>query len=250
MACDVVCLCYHAVSSDWPCTLAVRPEQLERQVTWLLDRGWTATTFSRAVLDPPAGRSFALTFDDAYLSVLERGAPILERLGVAATVFAPTRFMSTRQQLRWPGIDHWVSTAHAAELTSMQWDDLRALAARGWEVGSHTRTHPHLEQLADSELVQQLAGSREDCSSELGQECISLAYPYGTANRRVAQAAREVGYQAAATIHPPREGSDRMRHPRIGVYRVDGSRRFQTKVKAQRLYESPLWRAAAALMSK
>jgi peptidoglycan/xylan/chitin deacetylase (PgdA/CDA1 family) len=238
---DVVCLCYHAVSPSWPAALAISPQQLERQVSWLVNHGWTAATFTQAVVDPPAGKTFAATFDDAYASVIERALPILAALDVPATVFAPTGFMSERQQLRWPGIDHWANTPHADELTSMSWADLKTLADRGWEIGSHTRTHPRLDELTDSEATEELRRSRDECTSQLGRECSSLAYPYGRASARVAQCARAAGYQAAATIPPPREGWDRYRYPRLGVYRVDQLARFRVKLAARRLYGSFLW---------
>jgi peptidoglycan/xylan/chitin deacetylase (PgdA/CDA1 family) len=247
---QVVCLCYHAVSADWPSPLAVTPAQLERQLAWLVDRGWTGTTFTRAVLDPPAPRTLAVTFDDAYLSVLEQALPILAALQIPGTVFAPTRFMSARQQLCWPGIDHWVGSRHAAELDSMDWDDLRQLKDRGWEVGSHTLTHPHLNDLGDQELTAELEESREQCTNELEEECVSLAYPYGRASRRVAESARRAGYRAAATIPPEPDGVDVMRRPRIGVYRVDHMRRFQIKILARRLYGSSIWLGAKALLGR
>ena len=31
----------------------------------------------------------------------------------------------------------------------MSWDQLGGLAEAGWEIGSHTRTHPHLTQVGD-----------------------------------------------------------------------------------------------------
>jgi peptidoglycan/xylan/chitin deacetylase (PgdA/CDA1 family) len=244
---DVVCLAYHAVSAAWPSPLAVSAEQLEYQVSWLVRRGWTGTTFQRAVLDPPAGRTFAVTFDDAFESVIERALPVLSRLGVPATVFAPTAFMSARQQLTWPGIDHWAESAHADELTSMNWDDLRTLAGHGWEIGSHTRSHPHLDELDDAALRAELVDSRLECSSQLGSECLTLAYPYGSVDRRVAAAARKAGYRAAAATSPPRE-RDVMRQPRVGVYRVDRPRRFQVKIRARHLYGSSVWRAVKPLV--
>ena len=53
-------------------------------------RGYRGATFEDAVSAPPARRTLAVTFDDAYLSVLELGKPILDRLGLVATVFVPT----------------------------------------------------------------------------------------------------------------------------------------------------------------
>lgn len=89
------------------------------------------------MLEPPAIRTLAVTFDDAFASVIDRALPILSALEVPATVFVPTGFMDARQPLRWPGIDHWADSEYAHELTSMAWGDLTALAEHGWEVGSH-----------------------------------------------------------------------------------------------------------------
>ena len=73
-------LCYHAVSDRWPSPLAVRPEQLERQLALLVRRGYRGTTFEGAVSVPPAPRTLAVTFDDGYRSVLEHALPVLDRL--------------------------------------------------------------------------------------------------------------------------------------------------------------------------
>ena len=49
--------------------------------------------------------------------------------------------------MTWPGIDHWIGGPHETELVPMSWEELATLAAAGWEVGAHTRTHPHMTQL-------------------------------------------------------------------------------------------------------
>ena len=78
---DVLVLCYHAVSSDWEADLSVRPEALESQLALLSGRGYRGATFSRAVTEPPASRTVAVTFDDAYRSVIALARPILEEFG-------------------------------------------------------------------------------------------------------------------------------------------------------------------------
>ncbi len=61
---DVLVLCYHGVSTTWPADIAVAPSVLERQLAFLVGRGYRGVTFRRAVLEPPPGRALAVTFDD------------------------------------------------------------------------------------------------------------------------------------------------------------------------------------------
>jgi peptidoglycan/xylan/chitin deacetylase (PgdA/CDA1 family) len=226
--------------------LAVKPDDLKRQVSLLLSRGWRPATFTETVLAPPASRTFAVTFDDAFLSVLELGLPVLSELGVPATLFAPTAFMDRRQTLHWAGIDSWLGGPHDSELYSMDWDDLRELADSGWEIGSHTRSHRHLAQLSDAELQAELTDSRADLEAKLARTCRALAYPYGYADRRAVTCARRAGYQTAADLpRLLRPGGadalpDPLLYPRTGVYRIDAAWRFRAKVSPiQRLLARP-----------
>ncbi len=230
---ELLVLCYHAVSDDWPASLAISGAELERQLQRFVGEGFRGTTFSRAIAEKgEPGRRLAVTFDDAYHSVIERAFPILERLGLPGTVFAPT----TGDALRvWPGVDRWLGTPWEAELAAASWDELRRLQAAGWEVGSHTRSHPHLTQLDDASLFAELDGSRRDCERLLGVRCQAIAYPFGDADARVAAAARRAGYAAGAALDeppaiPPRT-NDVMRWPRLGVYREDGPTRLRIKAR-------------------
>lgn len=228
---DVVILCYHALSDDWPADLNVHPDRFERQIGLMLDRGYEAATFSEAVLDKGHHRkTLVVTFDDAFRSVQERALPILQRLGIPATVFTVTRFAPRGERLVWDGIDHWGAGPHAAELASMTWGELRDLSALGWEIGSHTRTHPHLTALSDSELQQELRASRDECARGVGRECESIAYPYGDVDPRVTAAARAAGYRAGAALPAHAHRQRPLEWPRVGVYWNDDLRRFKLKV--------------------
>ena len=79
---DTIVLCYHAVSERWPAPLSVTPQAFERQLELLVRRGYEGATFRDAVLGAHAGKTVVVTFDDAYLSVLELARPILDRLGL------------------------------------------------------------------------------------------------------------------------------------------------------------------------
>jgi peptidoglycan/xylan/chitin deacetylase (PgdA/CDA1 family) len=243
---DSLILCYHAVSPTWSAPLSITPDALHRQLSWLVRRGWRGTTFREAVLDPPPGKIVAVTFDDAFASVHTLARPILAELGLPGTVFVPTAFISAHRPLSWPGIDHWAQTAAAAELQCMSWAQLGALAAEGWELGSHTRTHPHLRGIDDQALRIELADSRQELTAHMGMQCTSVAYPYGDVDERVAAAAHAAGYTAGAALSSRLAALGPLRWPRVGVYHCDTKGRFRLKASRpiRRLRASPLWPSA------
>ncbi len=215
---DILVLCYHAVSESWPSELAVSPGLLDEQITALERRGYRATTFTRAVTEPPSRRTLAITFDDAYRSTLDLAAPVLARHGVPGTVFAPTDWVGREEPMSWPGIEEWGDGPHRDELLCLTWDGLGELAELGWEVGSHTRSHPRLPQVVDdAELERELAGSRELLLERLGR-CDSIAYPYGDHDDRVVRGAGAAGYRAACTLTGMPHAATPLRWPRVGIY--------------------------------
>ncbi len=223
-------LCYHALSERWPAALSTTPERFEEQLALLLRRGYKPATFEQALSSPPAGRTFAVTFDDAYRSVQELALPIMERLGVPGTVFAPTDWVGRDDPMQWDGIDQWLGGEHEQELLCLGWPELRALADSGWEVGSHTCSHPRLTTVDDGRLARELSESRAACEDGMGRPCRSIAYPYGEVDARVIEAAGAAGYELAAAL-PKRHGSrNRLDWPRVGVYNRDDLRRFKLKV--------------------
>jgi peptidoglycan/xylan/chitin deacetylase (PgdA/CDA1 family) len=241
-------LAYHAFSETWPASLAVTPRELRKQLSWLVRAGYRGTTFHEAVTTTTTGLALVVTFDDAFLSVLNLAYPILAELGLPGTVFAVTDFARTSQRLAWDGITQWQGP-YDNELRGMTWNQLRTLADAGWEVGSHTRTHPRLTQLDDQSLVRELRDSREACEQALGRPCHSLAYPYGDFDARVCAAAAAAGYTAAATedLGP----GIAIAWPRVGIWRKDSMFRFRLKVsptlsQARAVLRPPKQWAAAA----
>jgi peptidoglycan/xylan/chitin deacetylase (PgdA/CDA1 family) len=226
---DVIVLCYHALSDRWPAILSTTPRRFEEQLTLMLERGYRPVTFEQALAEP-GGRTFAVTFDDAYRSVLERAHPIMERLAVPGTVFVPTNFAGSPEPMRWDGIEGWLGGPHEQELLCLGWDELRDLAAAGWEVGSHTCSHPHLTVMGDEPLAAELRESRAAVESGMGGPCRSIAYPYGDVDARVVDAARAAGYENGASLPRRLDSKDPLDYPRIGVYNRDDLSRFKLKV--------------------
>ena len=227
---DLLVLSYHAVSESWPAALSVTPERFERQMGALVGAGYRGATLSDAASEPPAGKTLAVTFDDGYRSVLTHAFPVLERLRLPATVFVPTDFVGTEEPMSWPGVDHWLGGRHERELVPLSWAELRTLSSSGWEIGSHTCTHPHLTRLDDDRLADELGRSRARCESELGLPCRSLAYPFGDHDARVVASTRAAGYHYACVVPHRLSRPAPLEWPRIGIYHADGQLAFLLKV--------------------
>lgn len=249
---DVIVLCYHAVSADWPEVTAVTPANLEKQLRWIAGRGYRGVTFHEAITSPPGRKLVAVTFDDGFRSIFETAFPVLSDVGLPGTVFVPTTFVDAGAPLAWPGLERWLSSPHRRELAPLSWNELRELAAHGWEIGSHTCTHPDLTRLDDASARAELTRSRHVCEERLERGCRSLAYPYGAVDDRVVAHAGEAGYVSACLLTwrlpPPRA----LAWPRVGVFRGDGQLRFRAKVSrgVRRVREPRAWDTLQAFAAR
>lgn len=98
-------------------------------------------------------------------------------------------------------------------------EELKELARRGHEIGSHSVTHPLLPQLSDVELERELMLSRQQIASSLNLAPEGFCYPNGDNDERVVSAVRRAGYGYACTTHAGRNGptQDRFRLLRIDM---------------------------------
>ena len=68
----------------------------------------------------------------------------------------------------------------------INWNDLAALAREGFEISSHTITHPRLAVLDEANLVYELEKSRQEILEHLGpKQTFTVECPYGTEDERV-----------------------------------------------------------------
>jgi peptidoglycan/xylan/chitin deacetylase (PgdA/CDA1 family) len=142
-----------------------------------------------------AGGSLSITFDDGYRDNAEVAAPILYKLGLPATFFVISGFIGTQTTAPWdrvlPRPPDW-----------MDWDQLRALAAQGFEIGSHTDTHVDLGT-ADSQTVRaELQESRRKLREQLGTPARLFAYPFGgraNITPRSLELVREAGFDCCVS---------------------------------------------------
>jgi len=101
----------------------------------------------------------------------------------------------------------------------MSWAQVRALAAAGHEIGSHTLSHPLLSRVDDLQLEREVAGSKARIDAALGAPCQSFCYPNGDCDDRVVSAVSRAGYRVAVVTAwgPNASGADPLRLTRCDL---------------------------------
>jgi len=94
---------------------------------------------------------------------------------------------------------------------------LRVLAQRGHEIGSHAMTHQLLTNLDDVSLQAELAHSRALVREWTGHDAEGVCYPNGDYDDRVIGAARAAGYGCGVGRGMADVASDRMALPRRAI---------------------------------
>jgi peptidoglycan/xylan/chitin deacetylase (PgdA/CDA1 family) len=133
-------------------------------------------------------KSVVLTFDDGYRSFREHAYPVLKKLGFPATLFVYTDYVGTGRN-------------------ALSWEELKSLAAEGFDVQAHSKTHGDLRRAAGETDAQyarrmqaELAEPPRLFQRQIGRGVPFLAYPYGRFDEALLARVREQGYAAAFTV--------------------------------------------------
>jgi peptidoglycan/xylan/chitin deacetylase (PgdA/CDA1 family) len=191
-------LAYHALGElppeHDPQKLVLPPAELRAHVEYLLRRGYefvTAADFAQRLHSGASLRGVAaLTFDDGSFDNATILPPLLNELGVPATLFVCPGLL---------GRPHpWLAPEAGVRLMSL--DELQAVARLDCvEIGSHTVAHADLEHATEEEAYRDMADSKVALEDILGMPVASFAYPFGNYSPSCPRAAQRAGYTSAAT---------------------------------------------------
>jgi len=218
---------YHAIDSakarpKWRWSVSM--SGFRQQMDYLEEYGWLTTRIEdlSVVTASPSERRIFITFDDGYADTIAAVEELVTR-GMTATWFVVSDAIG--QTAPWGR-----NATERRKLLSAT--HLREMAEAGMEIGSHTRTHADLSTLKDSELDQEVRGSKELLEDLLGKPVQSFAYPFGRYGRRERDKVRSAGYQSACSCRAGwiRPDDDPLQIRRLAIYNTDGINQFARKV--------------------
>lgn len=216
MTTSALVLTYHAIER-LPGPLSVDRGLLAEQLDVVRDAGVATLTVAELAHGLRDGalpaRAVVLTFDDAFASVAEQAAPLLAERGQRATVFVVAGAIGATNA--WPSQPSGTPVAGLADLPQ-----LRALAAAGWEIGSHGTEHAPLARISEAAARREIADSRAALEHELQLHVSSFALPYGALPAPAADELLHRTYDAVCTTRLGRAGpaADRWAIPRVDVH--------------------------------
>ncbi|MET0979714.1 MAG: polysaccharide deacetylase family protein, partial [Candidatus Saccharimonadales bacterium] len=138
---------------------------------------------SAAVQNPSASAMVSFTFDDGLRSSVTQALPTLSKYGLTGTNYVITKCV---------GMSAVPNTCRAnTDASYMTWAQIKQLKSAGWEIGSHTVTHPYLASsdagdgqpnvLTPAQVVQELTQSKAALAAQ-GIVANAFSTPYGDYN--------------------------------------------------------------------
>lgn len=210
-------LLFHAVGSEIPGDpygLSLPPERFAAFLDRLVELAdWRPAPFGAASSERLEA---AIVFDDGFRDTLTAAAPLLAERGLPFTVFVTAGFIRDRSPLH---------------LSIEQLKELAALP--GATIGAHGLEHAHLTRLGDAALAAELMDSRKFLEDAIGKPVVSMSYPHGDVDQRVAKAAKGAGYLLGGTSRYGLNGAGRdpMLLCRTELTGFDGVEDFELKLR-------------------
>ncbi|MHC4157751.1 MAG: polysaccharide deacetylase family protein [Planctomycetota bacterium] len=169
----------------------------------------------------------AITFDDAFVSVVENAVPILKEYELPAGFFVPAGNLG--KPPTWEMLEGYPDKNE----TVISKEQIAELDKQGFEIFSHTISHPLLTEAHEDRLRSELLESRRKLERITGREVLGISYPYGAHDARVCNATKRVGYKFGFTIEPSMvdDNTDQLMIGRFKVSPKDSMAKFKLKIR-------------------
>lgn len=238
---------YHSVCDKPPSEYVVTPKQLEDDLRYLHDNGYTAVS-AQQLVDYTRGRgelpekSVMITLDDGFYNNLSEVLPLLEKYDMRAVVSVVGSYTDKDAPL----------DPHIPVYSYLTWDDLNELISSGRvEIGSHTYDMHGLGSgrrgcsMAEGESEEDYRRALNSDLSRLQNEmyahtgCVPFvfAYPFGAVSRESLPVIRENGFLMTLTCREKANTITRDPQCLFGIGRFNRSGMYTTAEYMQMIFE-------------
>lgn len=169
----------------------------------------------------------AVTFDDGFEDFYHNAFPILKKFDIPATLFMVADRVGQSND--------WMHKHGSPKRNLLNENQLADISNSGVLIGSHTCTHPKLNEISlNKEMLEnEIFNSRQALEKQLNKKVEHFAYPYGLFDEEVVQVVKNAGYKTACST---RSGFNRLEiQPfllrRIEVFGSDNLWQFKQKLK-------------------
>ncbi|MGD2064427.1 MAG: polysaccharide deacetylase family protein [Nitrospirota bacterium] len=178
-------------------------------------------------------RAVVLTFDDGYEDFYGHAFPILEGLGMPATVYAVSGRLGTAPD--------WRSSSTGESSRLLTREQLREIHRRGITIGAHTVTHPRLTRALPQDRKAEINGSKAQLEAIIDGPVEHFCYPYGDYDEELMATVKEAGFRSAVTTvrGRARRGDDPFELARKGVSFRDDLANFVVNLHFKRKRKKP-----------
>lgn len=205
---------------------SLSPENFRLQLQFLHENGYQTVTFKEILEQkelPP--KPVILSFDDAYASVFDFAAPLMQEFNMRGIIFVISGFIGKANS--------WDANLGGLTFNHMNCRQLTTLVAEGWEVGAHTVTHRSLVHLSKNNVTKECLLAKDMLEQKLETAVVAFAYPFGQQNAAIRKAVAAAGYifACAGAFHPDHGPRDLLKLPRYSVYQFESSAQLPDKLR-------------------
>ncbi len=205
----LVIFCYHSVGNDrW--SFSVKPKDLSKQMEYMLAsyEPWRLSDVENYLNGKKilTKNAFVVTFDDGYKNLLKT-IDIFKKRSIHPTVF----LLSDKGKIKRKEI--------ATKRSILKDNDILVLKDAGWEIGSHSKTHPDFAKIDDCDLNDEIQGSKLALEKNLNLKVNYFAYPKGRYSKKIIDCVKKSNYKLALSVDDKliNKNSQKFALPRVGI---------------------------------
>lgn len=181
-----------------------------------------------------------ITFDDGYEDNYLNAAPILKKYNLPAFFFVTAGYINTDEKFPWDDDND--------DSKVMTWNHVKRLIEMGFEIGSHTFSHPNLSKVSEKAIEDELHLSKKELEKRVGRKIDFFSYPFGKLDDvppDFQKFVQKADYSCCCSAHPARvfPDTDIFKLPRKPINEVfhsaasfhleiNGGREYYQKLKS------------------